>query len=355
MHNVNVEAVERTAAAAAGDPTAVVQNVAFGGEWQTTPGAPQFRTEIPLPSGKTVIFEADFPPPMGGSGTAPNPLAYCFWGGLACYAMSYAQEAARQGVELRALRARVEAKVDMSRALGVSENPPVERIDWQLEVDADATPAHPARRPRGGLTSTTEKESHHGRHELREQHRRPRATDHRRTGADRHRPRRRRPAARHRPARRPQDHRGPRTEHTMSFTASARSTDGTLRHEVDVNGRHTIVTDEPLSLGGTDTGPAPHELLPATLASCISTMIVLYAQRKQWDLGDVRVDVEYDYQAEPRRFEVTVHLPAGLTEDQVTRLRRVANTCPVRRALEGAFVFEERILITEPVASAGHV
>ncbi len=54
-----------------------------------------------------------------------------------------------------------------------------------------------------------------------------------------------RPAARHRPARKPQEHLGPRTEHTMSFTASARSIDGTLRHEVDVNGRHTIITDEP--------------------------------------------------------------------------------------------------------------
>lgn len=140
MHNVNVQAVEQTAQAAASDPGAVVQQVAFAGEWQTTPGAAQFRTEIPLPSGETLTFEADFPPPMGGTGSAPNPLAYCFWGGLACYAMSYAQEAARKGVELRSLRARVEATVDMSRALGVSERPPVERIDWHLEVDADASP-----------------------------------------------------------------------------------------------------------------------------------------------------------------------------------------------------------------------
>lgn len=130
----------------------------------------------------------------------------------------------------------------------------------------------------------------------------------------------------------------------MSFTASAHSIDGTMRHEIDVNGRHTIITDEPASLGGTDAGPAPHELLPATLASCISTMIVLYAQRKNWDIGDVRVDVDYDYESEPRRFAVEVHLPGGLTDDQVARLRRVADTCPVRRALEGTFEFDERVL-----------
>lgn len=140
MHNVNVSAVEQTAARAAADPGAVLQPVAIEGAWQTTPGAAQFRTEIPLPDGSTVTFEADFPPPMGGTGSAPNPLAYCFWGGLACYAMTYAQEAAREGVALRALHARVEATVDMRRALGVSDDPPVERIDWYLEVDADATP-----------------------------------------------------------------------------------------------------------------------------------------------------------------------------------------------------------------------
>ena len=66
----------------------------------------------------------------------------------------------------------------------------------------------------------------------------------------------------------------------MSYTATAQPIDGTLRHEIDVNGRHTITTDEPDRLGGTDTAPRPHELLAATLASCVSTMIVLYAQRQ---------------------------------------------------------------------------
>jgi hypothetical protein len=42
------------------------------------------------------------------------------------------------GVELRSLRARVEASVDMTGALGVSERPPVERLDWFIEVDSDA-------------------------------------------------------------------------------------------------------------------------------------------------------------------------------------------------------------------------
>lgn len=138
MHNVNAAAVDQTAAKAVEDPAAVVNPVSFSGEFQTTDGMPQFRGTIPFPGGET-IFEADFPPPMGGTGAAPNPLAYCFWGGLACYAMTFAQEAARKGIELRALRAEVSTDVDLSRALGVSERPPVEAINWRLEVDSDAT------------------------------------------------------------------------------------------------------------------------------------------------------------------------------------------------------------------------
>ena len=70
-------------------------------------------------------------------------------------------------------------------------------------------------------------------------------------------------------------------------------------------------------------------------------MIVLYAQRRDWKLRDVRVDVNYDADVTPRR--VMVHLPEGLTADQTERLRRVADTCPVRRALEAGFSFEERV------------
>lgn len=140
MHNLNTEALKQTVAAAEQDPGVLKQQVSFDGEWQTEKGRPQFRATIPVPNGDPVVFEADFPPPMGGTGSAPSPLAYCFWGGLACYAMTYAQEAARQDVELRSIKALTEAEVDMSGALGVTDNAPVQHIDWRLKVDAEAPP-----------------------------------------------------------------------------------------------------------------------------------------------------------------------------------------------------------------------
>ncbi len=128
------------------------------------------------------------------------------------------------------------------------------------------------------------------------------------------------------------------------MSATAVRAGGGHRCEIDVNGRHALVTDEPVALGGGDAGPAPHELLPAALASCIATMISMYGETKGWDLGSVAVDVDYDHTAVPRRFEITVRLPDSLTSAQVTRLQRVADSCPLRRALETGFEFDERIV-----------
>ncbi len=137
----------------------------------------------------------------------------------------------------------------------------------------------------------------------------------------------------------------------MTMTATTERL-GKLRHRVDVNGRHTIVTDEPRRLGGTDEGPAPHELLPAALASCIATMVALYAERHEWEVGDARVEVEYDPESEPRHFNTELHLPGDLSPDQVRRLERVAESCPLRRALETGFEFKERTVAQQSGVAA---
>jgi putative redox protein len=129
----------------------------------------------------------------------------------------------------------------------------------------------------------------------------------------------------------------------MSLTATARSISGTLRQQVVIDGCHRLVTDEPVEVGGDGSAPAPHELLPAALASCIATTLVMYGRTKNWHLGDVSVDVEYDHHSTPRRFEIAIRLGAELSEEQLERLERVARTCPLRRSLETGFEFAERI------------
>lgn len=106
-------------------------------------------------------------------------------------------------------------------------------------------------------------------------------------------------------------------------------------HDVDIeDGAHALVVDEPEVAGGTDAGPAPTRLLAAGLASCIAITMEMYADRKDWAIGavEVEVDVEYDGFA-PTSFAASVRLPAELSEEQRQRLLVIARKCPVHRAL----------------------
>jgi putative redox protein len=116
----------------------------------------------------------------------------------------------------------------------------------------------------------------------------------------------------------------------------ARRREGFL-HEVEVEGGHTVVVDEPAEAGGTDTGPSPTRLLAASLAACTAITIEMYAERKGWGIDAVEVDVEVDYEGEtPSAFAVSLRLLAELSEEQRKRLIAIARKCPVHNALTGA-------------------
>jgi putative redox protein len=106
-------------------------------------------------------------------------------------------------------------------------------------------------------------------------------------------------------------------------------------HDVEIEGgRHRLVVDEPLEAGGTDIGPAPTRLLAAGLASCIAITIEMYAQRKEWDVGAVEVDVDVTYEDfTPSSFAATIRLPPGLSDAQRQQLLVIARKCPVHKVL----------------------
>jgi putative redox protein len=131
----------------------------------------------------------------------------------------------------------------------------------------------------------------------------------------------------------------------MTLIASARSTPGLLKQDVLVDGRFHLVTDEPERLGGTDTGPSPHELLVAALASCTATAVAAYVRTKEWDVGVIRVDAEYEQKAEPREFRLTIHVEKPITDEKHERLDKVAASCAVRRSLLTGFDIRECIVV----------
>lgn len=122
-------------------------------------------------------------------------------------------------------------------------------------------------------------------------------------------------------------------------------TEGELRTDIMAN-HHPLVADEPESVGGTDTGPTPYDLLAAAFGTCTAMTLRMYADRKKWPLTAVSVGVNHqkvhaeDCQdcekksAKVDQFSRTLHLDGDLDEEQRTRLKEIANRCPVHRTLE---------------------
>ena len=107
-------------------------------------------------------------------------------------------------------------------------------------------------------------------------------------------------------------------------------------HDVEIEGGHTVRVDEPAAAGGSDTGPSPTRLVAASLASCIAITIEMYAERKDWEVGAVEVDVDVEYEGfAPLSFAVALRLPAELSDEQRERLLAVARKCPVHKLLAG--------------------
>lgn len=112
---------------------------------------------------------------------------------------------------------------------------------------------------------------------------------------------------------------------------------GGLQLIVDA-GPARFVVDEPVALGGLDLGPTPHELVQAALASCTAQTLRLYANRKGWALGAMSVEVVLNREpgATPAdQFLRTINLPTELSEEQRTRLKEIADRCPIHRMLVG--------------------
>jgi len=110
-----------------------------------------------------------------------------------------------------------------------------------------------------------------------------------------------------------------------------------MAHEVELEGGHTLVVDEPEDRGGTDTGPRPTQLLAASLAGCTAITVEMYADRKGWEVGAIEVDVDVAYDGTvPSTYAVALKLPAELSDEQRQRLLVVAAKCPVHKVLVGA-------------------
>jgi uncharacterized OsmC-like protein/fermentation-respiration switch protein FrsA (DUF1100 family) len=119
---------------------------------------------------------------------------------------------------------------------------------------------------------------------------------------------------------------------------------GGLQNEV-IAGAHHFLADEPVKVGGLDSGPSPYDLLLAALGACTSMTVRLYADRKQWPLKRVMVRLKHGriYATDCAECETkegmidhidrVITFEGELDAEQRARLMEIADKCPVHRTL----------------------
>ena len=134
----------------------------------------------------------------------------------------------------------------------------------------------------------------------------------------------------------------------------ARTFAGGFRTEVRA-GKHALVADEPASVGGTDLGPTPYDLLSAALATCTTMTLKMYASHKKLNMRSVTVrvtngrmhaedcaDCESDT-GQIHQFRRSISFDGDLSEQEVSRMLEIADRCPVHKTLHNEIKIRTRL------------
>lgn len=138
INRIDVDKFRDTVEKAKKDPISGRKTMAIEGEWLIGRTGPQFEAKIKTETGGEFILQSDETQILGGGGSAPNPVQYCIYGSIACYAATFAKWAAMEGIALKSLKIKAEATMDLTRSFGIGKNPIMSSLKWDIIVDSDA-------------------------------------------------------------------------------------------------------------------------------------------------------------------------------------------------------------------------
>ena len=118
-------------------------------------------------------------------------------------------------------------------------------------------------------------------------------------------------------------------------TISAQIDTRLYRTEVTSASGNILISDEPQILGGKNLGLNPTELLAASLASCTVITLRMYINRKEWDVSEinVKIDFERDSDRNVSLFTRKIEVIGEGDQTQRQRLETIANSCPIHKTL----------------------
>jgi putative redox protein len=121
--------------------------------------------------------------------------------------------------------------------------------------------------------------------------------------------------------------------------AHAKGSIGTTNYAVSITaGHHQLSADEGPELGGKDVGPAPYDLLCSALCACTAITLRMYAERKQWPLHGVHVEVRFKREGKADAIARVLRFDGELDDEQRARLADIAERTPVTLTLKKGLV-----------------
>ena len=125
----------------------------------------------------------------------------------------------------------------------------------------------------------------------------------------------------------------------MKDTLHANGTLGSENYLMEIKTtNHTVMVDEPESIGGSNKYPNPAQYLLSALASCTAITIKMYADKKKWNVGEINVDVKMKEVISSgktiKKIVKAVQFENPLEDDQIERLLTIGSKCPISKLLE---------------------